>query len=488
MFSNTSINDYGQGNFTPDLMKAMMAGNTTGRDLTNQLSGFEALKFESLEGALKILEYTMDDIKLFGKMPKQTAYNTVEEYNQLVSYGNRRVGGFVREGEGAKNVDSKYIRRAAHIKYLSIGGEVTAQAQMVKGMVDAYPQEVENKMLWIARLANEALVKGNSSIVPEEYDSLYKLHSAYGFAGENVHANKSAYYKNDVVIDLRGKSLTQKYIQDAAVIISNNYGRATDLWAPTTVMSAYAQQYFDVQRIMQTGSAVKGDMGIVPTTVSTTAGQINLNADLFMRHEPSRYLIDGETDQDAPNKPVADVTAPIALAADSVSRYLSTDGGKAFYAVAAINRYGISELTLLGSVTIAQGQAVDLKFTSGGGAEPATGYIIYRTEVTTASSATNEEFFEVFRVPATELTTGYDGGAAGVVRDRGYSLPGTEECFMTGMNDTVQSFKQLAPMSKLDLAITKLSRSFIVFFWGVPVLYAPLKMVRFVNVSKTFKV
>jgi hypothetical protein len=186
-----TLNDYmataqngflgGEATGQAELLKAMQAGAITGRDTTGLTLGQEPLKVESLEHTLKLLESRTQDIKLLNAIPKMTAYNTVEEFIQLVSYGSQR-GGFYREGELSNVEDSSYVRRAQYIKYLQVTGEVTLQAQMVRSYVDAMSQEVKNKMMWINRLADKTLVHGDSDVVPEQFDSIYKQHASVGTA------------------------------------------------------------------------------------------------------------------------------------------------------------------------------------------------------------------------------------------------------------------------------------------------------------------
>jgi hypothetical protein len=98
----------------------------------------------------------------------------------------------------------------------------------------------------------------------------------------------------------------------------------------------------------------------------------------------------------------------------------------------------------------------------------------------------NEDFFPIFKVSNADVAAGFQGAAAGAVRDRGYFLPDTEEAFITEMSDEVLELKQLAPLSKLDLAVISMSRRFITFMFGTPILYTPKKMVRYINVSRTY--
>ena len=83
-----------------------------------------------------------------------------------------------------------------------------------------------------------------------------------------------------------------------------------------------------------------------------------------------------------------------------------------------------------------------------------------------------------------QLTTGYDGGAAGAVRDRNRFLPGTNQAMLVQSDTDVYSFKQLAPLMKMDLATLAPSTRFMILMYGTPMLYAPKKMVRYINIGR----
>src|SRR5690606_35889932 len=253
-----------------ELIKAMQAGQITGRDTTGLSLTQEPLKVESLETALKVLEFRTQDIKLFNALPKKTAYNTVEEYLQLASYGTER-GGFYDEGELSDVEDSVYIRRAEHVKYMQVTGEVTLQAQLVRSYVDAMRQEVQNKMMWILRLADRALTKGDSDVINQEFNSIYKQHQSVGTATGLLYADNHSYYNSGTVIDLRGQSIKQEHIEQAAVMVDLNYGTANSFFGPTTMVSTLSQDYYNRQRILfgaGTTSAATGALGTVPTSIA----------------------------------------------------------------------------------------------------------------------------------------------------------------------------------------------------------------------------
>lgn len=486
-----TLNDYaaengflgGQNDGNMELQKAMQAGQITGRDTTGQFLTQEPLKAESLEKTLKLLEYRSTDIKLFNLMPKLTAYNTVEEFLQLASYGAQR-GGFYDEGELSDVEDSQYIRRSELVKYMQVTGEVTMQAQMVRSYVDAMRQEVENKMMWIMRLANKSLTHADSDIIPQQFNSIYKQHASIGVTQDYLYSTFEDYYRSETVIDLRGRSITQGDLEDGAVRVDSNYGNVTHLCAPTTVISALAKDYYETQRILLGGGGFNGSINSVPKVISTTLGDIELVSDKFMKAELPRMQATPASSSKAPGAPTV---SAVALVADANAKYKGTELGNVYYGVTSVNRYGESNMTVFSTpVTLAAGQAVDITITPGVSALSASGYTVYRTKVTTANSPATLEFFPIFSLGEAGRAQGYNGGAAGVIRDRGYFLPDTEQAFMAEIQDQVLSFKQLAPISKLDLAVQSMSRRFITFLFGTPQLYAPKKIVRYINVGKVY--
>lgn len=485
----TTLNDYagegflgGENDGQMELQKAMQAGSITGRETTGQTLSQEPLKAESLEKTLKLLEYRASDIKLMNLMPKLTAYNTVEEFLQLSSYGSQR-GGFYDEGELSDVEDSQYIRRSELVKYMQVTGEVTMQAQMVRSYVDAMRQEVENKMMWIMRLANKSLTHSDSEVIPQQFNSIYKQHASVGVTQDYLYSTFEAYYNAEVIVDLRGASLKQGDVEDAAVKVDANYGNVSHLVAPTTVISAFAKDYYQTQRIMMNGG-FDGGVNTVPKVISTTLGDVQLVSDKFMKADPSRLSTTPATSVKAPAAPVI---SAITVPADVNAKFKAGEVGNVYYAVSAVNRYGESNIAIHPTaVTLAVGSSAQIAFTQGVGSISASGFVVYRTKVTTAGSAAGLEFFPIFSVSESGRSSGYHGAAAGAVRDAGYFLPDTEQAFVTDINDEVMSFKQLAPISKLDLAVQSMSRRFICFLFGTPQVYAPKKIVRFINVGKKY--
>jgi hypothetical protein len=144
------------------------------------------------------------------------------------------------------------------------------------------------------------------------------------------------------------------------------------------------------------------------------------------------------------------------------------------------------------TVTIANADdVVDLTFTATAGAFTPIAYIVYRSEKNPAASYANTVLYPIMTIPATgsdvkrgSLANGVDGGAAGKVRDRNRWLPATEEAILLQGDTDVIEFKQLAPLMKMPLAKLSPADRFMVLLYGTPIIYAPSKMVRYVNIGK----
>jgi hypothetical protein len=400
---------------------------------------------------------------------------------QLKSYGADR-GGFYNEGELSDVEDSTYVRRATLVKYMQVTGAVTLQAQMVRSFQNALKSEIKNKMLWILRLANRSMTTADSDIITQEFDGIYKQHASIGTTGEFLYSTPEQYFGSDVVYDMRGKSLKQTDVEEGAVIVDQNYGVASVLYAPTGVISGLSADYYGSQRILMDGSkGFSGTAGISVKAITTTLGDVNLVSDKFLKSSPPKNPSAPSTSSAAPAPPQS-VTA--ALVADEGAKFDSDDEGTVYYAVSSLNRKGESALTVFATaVNLAAGQRVDLSIVDGTSANPTVGYQIYRSKKTAASSAALVEFYPIFRVGKAQQLSGYHGASAGKIADKGFFMPDTEQAFLTEMSEEVMSFKQLAPISKLDLAVTDMSRKFITFLFGTPQVYAPKKLVRFINIG-----
>ena len=466
------------------LNKALAAEQITGRETADLTTASGApLKVESLEKTLKHITFRESDIRLWKDLPKKAAYNTVEEYNQQTSYGANR-GGWNREGELPEEEDSIFVRRAQFVKYLGVTKSVTHQMTLVNTMIGSVMERtIKDGTLWILRTLNQGLYFGNEKLVPEQFN---------GFLAQQMQSDAWAsyadYMNSEMVVDLRGSALTEDAIETAANSIVENYGLGTQLYGPPAVLSSFVKNFYGNKFIVpNTPSLSNGIMGQRVQAFDSQFGQIGLNHDVFFKKLPSKTAASPANSQKAPNKPVWDASTAVAAVPNGIagSKWASTDAGNVFYGVVAINRFGESDMAICETAVVAVANgAIDLKFADGGGVNKATAYRIYRTKV--GGSATGE-FFPLFDVSLDDLIRGYDGGTPGIIRDMNRFLPDCDQSALFQFDNEVVEFAQLAPLMKMDLAVLSPAFRFMVLLYGTPFLYAPKKMVRFINIGKFVK-
>jgi len=464
------------------LLKSLNAGAVTGRDTDGSLTDSGApLKLESLEGTLKSITYDEQTIRFWKRVPKMEAYNTVEEYLRFVSPGADR-GGFVGETELPEEEDSVYQRSSALVKFMGVTKSVSLAMEMVntvKGVGNIIQNETRNGSLWILRKVDKSLAFADSDINSYEFDGFYKQQ-------RDAFTSLDLWQDSVVVIDKKGYRLTEADMELASLGLHQNYGYGNLLMGPPVVLSNFVKEFHDKKYITPNTTQVTGaTMGQKVNQFASQHGVIDLDDDLFLARNPSRLTTDAATTTKAPATPVIGGSPATAVADAAGGRFLTADAGDYLYAVAAKNRYGESALLSLTAALVSVGatQSVDLQFTSGGGAYPGTGYVIYRSKKDVATSVATTPMYPIFEVSNAELAAGYDGGAAGLVRDRNRYIAGTEDAFLVQNDTQVWSFKQLAPLMKLNLALLSQARRFMVLLYGTPILYAPKKFVRFVNVG-----
>ncbi len=453
------------------LNKALGAGDITGRETADlQTAGGAPLKVESLEKTLKHLTFRESDIALWKNLPKKPAYNTVEEFNQQLSYGQDR-GGFNAEGELPEEEDSIFERKAQLVKYLGVTKSVTHQMTLVNTMIgNIMEKTIKDGTLWILRKLNQSLYFGNEKLNKLEFN---------GFLAQQEQsdswANYNEYMNSENVIDLRGKQLSESAIEDGANAIVENFGLATQIYAAPAVLSNFVKNFYGNKFIMpNTQALTNGIMGQRVQQFESQFGPIGLNQDIFFKKQPAKAKTAAKTSDKAATAPTVTATA---VASATNSKFVAADAGNYYYAVSAINRYGESALTAVEeAVAVVSGGAVDLAITAASSTYPATAWRIYR-------SKDGQTFYPIMTVSVADATTGWDGAEGGKVRDLNRFVPNCDQAMLVQFDNEVIEFAQLAPLMKMDLAQLSPAYRFMILLYGTPLLYAPKKMVRIINIG-----
>lgn len=468
------------------LNKALAAGDQRGGAVEGLTTASGApLKVESLDKTLKVVTFKMQNIVLWKELPVLPAYNTVEEYNRLISYGSD-AGAFITEGELPEEQDSIYVRKSELVRYLGNTRVVTHPMTLVNAAHgDVMTREIENGTIWILQALEQGLFRSDNDLIPIQFNS-YPVQQKKDFTSE------IEWLDSDVVVDCRGNTLDEATMELGSNAIIENYGFPTDLYGTPRAISDFVKTFYPKQRVNIPGSTSgEQSVGLKVTSFVSTAGTVNLKPDVFLRNYANRKSGDAATSPKAPSAPIADPSAPVAAVAATVTntKWGSSDAGDYLWGVTAVNRYGESALTVLSTTptTIASGGAADLKFTAGIGAYPPTAYRIYRAAKNAAYSAGQNVFYPLFDISAAQLAAGYMGASAGLVRDLNRYLPDTTKAILMQRDLEVLSFKQLAPLMKMDLAVLSPAFRFMVLLYGTPILYAPRKMVTFINVGKNIQ-
>lgn len=445
-----------------DLNKALTAGQEQNPPGAVTAGDGFALRVESLERTLKNTTYKMEHVRFWKAVPKLAAYNTVEEYNQIQSYGENPDAGWIDEGDLPEEDDSTYERKFSVVRYLGTTRRVSHVMSMVKpahGNVIA--QETVNGTMHLLRILERALFYGRNDLSALQFDGFEQLMK------DNCPA--------DNIIDLRGKPLSEDVLTDGALTVQDapNYGTPTHLYLNPKTKSDLVKTFFPKERYDLFQKTSNGMIGLDIKGFTSPAGDV--------RFEPDVFITDGGTPTaavgDAAKRPSAFTvsTAPT-TPVDATAQFEADDAGDYYYKVQAVNRYGRSAAQEVPAgptaVTVAAGDKVTFGLTPGG-VQPDY-WEIYRTKVDGAAGTERLILRIAHAAGAGEQT----------LDDQNAYLPGTTSAFLFQQNLENMSFKQLAPMVKIPLATIDSSIRWMQLIYGVPTLYTPGKNVLYTNVGR----
>lgn len=474
-----------------NLAKAVLATSQTGTQFWNTQNTGGSTKLESLDPQLKVITAEMKEAVAWKMFPKRAARNTVEEFNQLVNYGSAsNLSLFTAEGDLGTSSSSTYNRRPVYIKRAQTVGEVSLTFDYVNvqpGVEGAsmLRQEIQNRTVKLIQDVDSTLGYGDSSINPLAFDGIYKLHQ---LSVPDVQSNAlESYFANtDVCLDAKGYRMDDDVIEAASLGVRQNFGSPDSLFTTPEVLSNYVKTFHESKRVMMTAPMTRDIAGGNRVNYMISQfGDLPLFNDVLWKKPVPRKGTDiaQGTAGKTPAAPTADPTTPVATATDVLGRFGGTatgyGAGDVVYAVASVNAYGISAMTVLSTAatTVSTTQAVDLKFSQTDNSYPATGFIIYRSKTGNLNATPNlNNFYPILNVSVAERAAGYSGGAAGLVRDRNYFLPDTDKAFVAEFDPRIMCIHQLIPLAKLDLALTSPMHRFMILMDMALALYVPKKV------------
>tara|TARA_Y100000034_G_scaffold134149_1_gene201769 strand:- start:285 stop:1778 length:1494 start_codon:yes stop_codon:yes gene_type:complete len=461
------------GSSTPqavsDLNKALAAGSDIDNPGAGAGEGFP-LRLESLDSTLFSVTWQQKDIKFWKRLFKDSATNTVEEYNRLEEYGSG-IAAFIAEGDLPTEDDSTYSRQYTKIKYLGTTRRVTLVLSMLKtAHGDAVARESVNGTLWLLRQLERALFDGDEDMVPVQFDGMEKLLTT-AWGNTALDDSYVSGWEDDHVIDLRGQPLTNDHITDMAERLQAepNFGHATDLWMRTGPLKDLAKILYPKERY-DMPSPKDGIAGLSIKGVSTPFGNIALNGDIFIPGSDLAVAAGvgkAATRPGTPTMTVAPAANPYAGA--NTTYFGAGDVGGYFYRIVACSRYGKSVPLTSAQVAVADGDVVTMTVTDNG--PDTTYYEVYRTEAD-GGVATARMIMKVART-----------GVSQVITDLNRFLPNTSKSYMLTQTTEVLKWKQLAPFTKIPLATIDTSIRWMQVLFGALQIMKPLQNGMFINIG-----
>lgn len=446
-----------------ELNKALAAGY----DIPATSGGISgsALRVESLESSLKVITYQMQHIKFWQKIPKLPAYSTVEEYNQLTSYGSE-AGAFTPEGELGEFDDATYQRKVSLVKYLQTVRKVTHPLTLVRAAHgDVVGNEIRNGIMWLIGKIENYLFWGNSKLRPLSAEG-------YEWDGINILIDPT------MVIDAKGEPLSEDIIETASNQIVENFGFPTDIFIGTRPLADLAKVMFPKERIVVPYR--EGQVGVPLNTFASQAGILAFNPDVFLK---KKAVPTAASSSKAPTAPTS-LTATRGTTSVGGADWTKTGNGYGTYYYSATygNRYGESAPCTAATHTVAISNDDDE----------------ITIVVTSATFTIAPDFVNIYRTVANGGSTGAEylvfsgavdsaasGGTGKTWVDLNSICSNVHKVFMGELTPQVIAFKQLAPMMKMDLAVVEPSVRWLQLLYGVPQIYAPKKWIIIKNVGET---
>ncbi len=462
-----------------NIVKAL-SSTQAGTQLT-ALTGGGAMRVESVESELAIATVQNPHFVLFNRLfpNRHTSWSLIDQ--QVVQDG---IGGFPGSSvanESATNLPDRngaYHREVTELKVFAEYGGVTVPTalqgalQQAAGVVDfnSSEQEIFSALSRVLQSVEWNILHGDATIDTLEFTGL--LPSIKARAPQNV-------------IDMAGAALNSgSQVSPLAAQLAGfgNWG-APDYM----VVSPLVKTDFDTH--LESSYRVNLDQNVPSTMLGALVKGIRYNGlgvgNGILELEPHPFLDERIS---APVSTYADPTsitgqavaaAPtFALpATDPNSAFLAAHVGAYYYAVEAWSSGVVSNPVVTASAaSVAAGDSVVLTITpSAGGTE--TYYKVYRGRRNGTNQPSDMRY--IGRVART--------GSSTTFTDYNTVIPGTSDALVLTSNPNVGAFRllQMAPPSKLPLAMTALQYRFVLFYMTALRIATPKKLGAFKNILPT---
>ena len=451
------------------LVKALEAGSYNAAP--SQLVQGAALMTEDLSNVMQVVTADERAAKLQKDIKVETCKSTLAQFDRQLSYGIMG-GSAVLEGHVGQEETSQFVRITVPMCYYAHTRRVTVQSTMVatvdgKKSDERAAADAAKKILFDvefdlfrgkADFSNSGVFDGNPLVIPV-LPNILSLDTQIRMSDSERQSQDQMFNEfgsDDSVVIAGGSTLQQENIEDAWTRSQMNHGEADVLFVDPKVLSNYNKITYAKERVVLAGSP-QDATGATLKKQWTSGGVVDVDS--------SRFL-SGKTSP-APARANGPAVASITSATPGAISGVTTgfQAGQVYtYTVTACNEVGEGVRSPSSSATIATaGHGVTLVI----------------------ADASNVRYFNVYRGAAGNSTVMkfigrvIKGTTTTTFIDIGNKQPG----FVTGLlvqKDTM-AVKELAPYSRLKLAVTELSMPEAHFRFLTLAVYQPRKNVLIDN-------
>jgi len=445
------------------------------------LTGGGAFRVESVESELAIATVQNPHFVLFNRLfpNRHTSWSLIDE--QVVQDGIGGYPGGSIANETASNLPDRngsYHREVTELKLFAEYGGITVPTalqgalQQAAGVVDfnSSEQEIFSALSRVLQSIEWSLIYGDATIDTLEFTGL--VPSIKARAPQNV-------------TDLRGTALNSG--SQVAPLAANLAGFGN--WGSPDLLLVSPLTKADFDTHLESSYRVNLDQNVPSTVLGALVKAVRYNGlgigNGIMDLEPHPFL---DERIKAPISTYADsssitgqtpVSVTAAHGANGASQFLAAHAGNYYYAAEACSAGVVSNPAILASaVAVSAGDAVTLTITASAG-NTETYYKVYRGRKNGTNLATDMRY--IGRVVKAGATTPFI--------DYNADLPGCSDALVLSSSPNVGAFRllQMAPPSKLPLAMTALQYRFVMFYLAALRIAVPKKLGLIKNILPTAK-
>ena len=417
------------------------------------------LRPEELDTEITLLTYDESDLNFFNKVPRDRVETTVYQYAVQTDHGGAGPQRFVDEYSISKVTDPRLSKKAIRMKFLSDTKRQTIANRLSAKLEDPTRLLTRDAVINIAKSIEWAAFYGDSDLTADpssegvQFDGLAKL------------------IDPDNVIDVRGESLSEEILNEAAVIVGKGYGTPTDAFMPIGVQAKFVNSYLNRQTQLVADNSNNVALGYNVQRFNSVRGPIELHGSTIM--ELDNILDEKALARDAASSPMAPkVTATVAPGRGQFSGEGDLTNYSYKVVVVGTDSNSRPSEAVEAAVTNAT-DAVSLKIDVASMYQAEPQYVsIYR------QGKTDGSYWLIGNVAVSEL----DNGSLTFV-DENNVLPETADVFIGEMSSSVLSLLEFFPMTRIPLAQQDATLTFTVLWYGALALRAPRKWVQIKNVN-----